>query len=126
MESTDLQILGSSEIEVDPTLLNSDVIAITENKNGYESGDNDVELQQNSLLLSLVSFRKKINKDIYEMISMKCPASDCNGILDIDSIMSVDFLMRVRGAIRLTAEEEEEKEEDDDDGEGEEEDELRR
>ncbi|KAG5598760.1 hypothetical protein H5410_030130, partial [Solanum commersonii] len=46
MESTDLQILGSSEIEVDPTLLNSVVIAITGNKIGYESGDYDIELQQ--------------------------------------------------------------------------------
>ncbi|WMV32351.1 hypothetical protein MTR67_025736 [Solanum verrucosum] len=45
---------------------------------------------------------KKINKDIHEIISKKCPASDCNGILDIDSIMPVDFLMRVRDAIRLT------------------------
>ncbi|WMV32309.1 hypothetical protein MTR67_025694 [Solanum verrucosum] len=45
---------------------------------------------------------KIINKDIYEMISMKCPAFDCNGILDIDSIMPVDFLMRVRDDIQLT------------------------
>ncbi|WMV32322.1 hypothetical protein MTR67_025707 [Solanum verrucosum] len=44
---------------------------------------------------------KKINKDINEMVSMKCPASDCNGILVIDSIMLVDFLMRVRDAIQL-------------------------
>jgi len=46
MESTNLQILHSGEIEVAPTLLNSTIIAITENKNGYESGDNDIELQQ--------------------------------------------------------------------------------
>ncbi|KAL3343932.1 hypothetical protein AABB24_027455 [Solanum stoloniferum] len=46
MESTDLQILNSGEIEVDPTPSNSDVIAISENKNGYESGDDDIELQQ--------------------------------------------------------------------------------
>ncbi|KAG5598761.1 hypothetical protein H5410_030131 [Solanum commersonii] len=32
---------------------------------------------------------------------MKFPASDCNGILDIDSIMPVDFLIQVREAIRL-------------------------
>ncbi|KAG5598763.1 hypothetical protein H5410_030133 [Solanum commersonii] len=45
---------------------------------------------------------KKINKDIHEIISKKCPAFDCNGILAIDSIMPVDFLMRARDAIRLT------------------------
>ncbi|KAG5598764.1 hypothetical protein H5410_030134, partial [Solanum commersonii] len=44
---------------------------------------------------------KKINKDIHEMVSMKFPASDCNGILDIDSIMPVDFLMQVRDDIQL-------------------------
>lgn len=45
---------------------------------------------------------KKINNDIQEMISTKFPTSDCNRILDIDSIMPVDFLMQVRDAIRLT------------------------
>uniref|UniRef100_M1DP66 Zinc finger, RING-type; Zinc finger, C6HC-type n=1 Tax=Solanum tuberosum TaxID=4113 RepID=M1DP66_SOLTU len=44
---------------------------------------------------------KKISKDIYEMISIKCPASDCNGIVDIDSIMPIDILMPVRDAFRL-------------------------
>uniref|UniRef100_M1DYX6 RING-type domain-containing protein n=1 Tax=Solanum tuberosum TaxID=4113 RepID=M1DYX6_SOLTU len=179
MESIDLQILHSGEIEVEPTLLNSTVIAITENRNGYESGDIDIDLQQilfysaqfhsgknlelssnygvgktpveieyfvipNSLNLKKSTSKKgessytfceicknvfplpnkmmqgtncnhryceeciqnyigkKINKDIHEIISKKCPASDCNGILDIDSIMPVDFLMRVRDTIRLT------------------------
>ncbi|KAH0709179.1 hypothetical protein KY284_010606 [Solanum tuberosum] len=46
MESTDLQILNSSEVEVDPTSLNSDVIAIIKNNNGYESGDEDIELRK--------------------------------------------------------------------------------
>ncbi|XP_049346822.1 uncharacterized protein LOC125811378, partial [Solanum verrucosum] len=179
IESTDLKILHSDEIEVDPTLLNSTVITITENKNGYESGYIDIDMQQilfysaefhlgknlesssnhgvgktpveseyfvipNSLNLKKSTSKKgessctfceickkvfpppnkmmqstscnhryceeciqnyigkKINKDIHEIISKKCPASDCNGILDIDSIMPVDFLMRVRDAIRLT------------------------
>uniref|UniRef100_M1CU40 Uncharacterized protein n=1 Tax=Solanum tuberosum TaxID=4113 RepID=M1CU40_SOLTU len=97
MESTDLQILKSDKIEVD---LN--VIAITENRNGYESGDDDIELQQILFYSAQFHSGKKINKDIHEMIAMKCPASDCKGILDLDSIMSVDFLMRVRDAIRLT------------------------
>lgn len=45
MESTDLQILHYGKIKVDPTLLNFNVIGITKNKNGYASGDNDIEIQ---------------------------------------------------------------------------------
>ncbi|WMV32321.1 hypothetical protein MTR67_025706 [Solanum verrucosum] len=77
MESIDLQILHSGEIEVDRTLLNSTVIAITENRNGYESGDIDIDLQQ--ILFYSAQFHS-----------------------DIDSIMPVDFLMRVRDDIQLT------------------------
>uniref|UniRef100_M1DVY1 Uncharacterized protein n=1 Tax=Solanum tuberosum TaxID=4113 RepID=M1DVY1_SOLTU len=76
MESTDLQILNSGEIEVDPTLLNYVVTAIIKNKNINESGDNDIELQQ--ILFYSAQFHS-----------------------DIDSIMRVDFLMRVRDAIQL-------------------------
>ncbi|TMW80207.1 hypothetical protein EJD97_022791 [Solanum chilense] len=45
MESTELQILNYNEIEVDPTSLSSDFIAITEYNNGYKSRDDDIELQ---------------------------------------------------------------------------------
>ncbi|KAK4736238.1 hypothetical protein R3W88_010499 [Solanum pinnatisectum] len=44
MDSTNLQILNS--VEVDPTLLNFDVIAITENNNDYESENDDIKLQK--------------------------------------------------------------------------------
>ncbi|WMV32318.1 hypothetical protein MTR67_025703 [Solanum verrucosum] len=120
MESRDLQILDFGEIEVDPTLLNSVVVAITKNKDGYESGDDDIEVQQILFYSAQFHLGKKINKDIHEMISMKHPASDCNGILDIDSIMPVNFLMRhhYRG-YHDKLEEDEEEEEEDDDAEGE-------
>ena len=45
VESTDLQILNSNEVEVDSTSFSSDFIAITEYNNGYKSGDDDIELQ---------------------------------------------------------------------------------
>ncbi|WMV32360.1 hypothetical protein MTR67_025745 [Solanum verrucosum] len=101
MESRDLQILDSGEIEVDPTLLNSVVVAITENKYGYDSGDNDIELQQILFYSTQFHSCKKFNKDIHEMISMKHPAFECNGILDIDSIMPVDILMACLECWRL-------------------------
>lgn len=44
MESTDLEIFNSSEFEVNPTSLNSDVIAIRKNDNGYKSEDDDIDL----------------------------------------------------------------------------------
>uniref|UniRef100_M1E0M5 Zinc finger, RING-type; Zinc finger, C6HC-type n=1 Tax=Solanum tuberosum TaxID=4113 RepID=M1E0M5_SOLTU len=44
---------------------------------------------------------KKINKDIRE-VALKCPTSDCKEILDIDSIMPIDFLIQVRDVNRLT------------------------
>ncbi|KAK4737492.1 hypothetical protein R3W88_001189 [Solanum pinnatisectum] len=124
----------------------NDVQTESTNLNGYESGDDDIELQQiifysaqfhsgknsksssnhsvgktpveieyfvipNSLNLikstttkgeSSRTFCVICENDIHEMIAMKCIASDCKGILDLDSIMPVDFLMRVRDAIRLT------------------------
>ncbi|XP_049397173.1 uncharacterized protein LOC125861283 [Solanum stenotomum] len=177
MESIDLQILNSNEVEVDPTSLNSDVISITENNNGYKSGDDDIELQ--NILFYSAQFHfgknlesssnhgigkkpmkieyfvipdslnlknsitqkgesscifceicedafslsntmmwgtncnhryceecihnyigKKINEVIHE-VAIRCPASDCKEILDIDLIMPVDFLIRVRDASRL-------------------------
>ena len=45
MESTHLPILSSSDVEVDPTSLNSDVIAVAENNIDYNIGDDDIELQ---------------------------------------------------------------------------------
>lgn len=42
---------------------------------------------------------KKINKDIYELI-VKCPASNCDGILDLKSIMPSDYLSRVENAFQ--------------------------
>ncbi|KAH0710828.1 hypothetical protein KY290_010473 [Solanum tuberosum] len=43
---------------------------------------------------------KKINEVIHE-VSIRCPASDCKEILDINLIMPIDFLIRVRDASRL-------------------------
>ncbi|KAG5598772.1 hypothetical protein H5410_030142 [Solanum commersonii] len=113
MESTDLQIVNSDQIEM----------AITENNNGYESRDDDIELQKflfysaqfhsdknlesssnngvGKKPIEIEYYVKKLNKDIHE-VSIKCPASDCEEILDIDSIMPIDFLIQVRDVNRLT------------------------
>uniref|UniRef100_A0A3Q7J9M0 RING-type domain-containing protein n=1 Tax=Solanum lycopersicum TaxID=4081 RepID=A0A3Q7J9M0_SOLLC len=45
VESTDLQILNSNEVEVDSTSFSSNFIAITEYNHGYKSVDDDIELQ---------------------------------------------------------------------------------
>ncbi|KAG5611082.1 hypothetical protein H5410_022363 [Solanum commersonii] len=67
MESTDLEIFNSSEFEVNPTSLNSDVIAIRKNDNGYKSEDDDIDLygiekmnMHSSTLLSYKYYWKKI------------------------------------------------------------------
>lgn len=44
---------------------------------------------------------KEINKDINNVL-MKCPVSDCMGILDLESIVPVEFLNRVGDAFRET------------------------
>ncbi|WMV32308.1 hypothetical protein MTR67_025693 [Solanum verrucosum] len=109
MESTELQILHSGEIEVDPTLLNYTVIAITENKNGYESGDNDMELQQILFYAAQFHLGKNLESSPNHGVAIKPVEIEYSVIpnslnlkKNIDSIMPVDFLMRVRYVIRLT------------------------
>lgn len=57
MGSADLQILNSSKIETDRTLLNSDIMDYNKNNNNYTSEDDDIELQSSSTQYSFIHVR---------------------------------------------------------------------
>ncbi|KAK4706641.1 hypothetical protein R3W88_033811 [Solanum pinnatisectum] len=54
IESTDSKILNCSEFEVNPTSLNSNVIAIRKNYNCYKGEDYDIDLYHHGIKLVLI------------------------------------------------------------------------
>ncbi|KAG5598789.1 hypothetical protein H5410_030159 [Solanum commersonii] len=74
MESKDLQILNSSEIEVDPTLLNYAFIAITEDKN-------DIDAIMPVDFFMRVRDAIRLMKVLASPIDIDCPFMDFMGTL---------------------------------------------